>query len=82
VEIVSRSDAADGFKVLPRRWATLPQVPLAGARGVAVEGFERAFAWLDRCRCLCTDFGNLTRNGLAFLRLASIRLMLRKFYNS
>jgi transposase len=31
-----------------------------------------------RCRRLAKDFENLTRNGLAFLRLASIRLMLRK----
>jgi transposase len=39
---------------------------------------ERTFAWLNRCRRLAKDFENLTRNGLAFLRLASIRLMLRK----
>jgi len=38
----------------------------------------RTFAWLNRCRRLAKDFENLTRNGLAFLRLASIRLMLRK----
>jgi len=64
VEIVKRSDAADGFKVLPRRWVV-----------------ERTFAWLNRCRRLCKDFENLTRNALAFLRLASIRLMLRKVCN-
>jgi len=39
---------------------------------------ERTFAWLGRCRRLAKDFENLTRNALAFLRLASIRLMLRK----
>ena len=39
---------------------------------------ERTFAWLNRCRRLASDFENLTRNALAFLRLASIRLMLRK----
>jgi transposase len=39
---------------------------------------ERTFAWLNRCRRLAKDFENLTRNALAFLRLASIRLMLRK----
>ena len=64
VEIVKRSDAASGFKVLPRRWVV-----------------ERTFAWLNRCRRLCKDFENLTRNALAFLRLASIRLMLRKVCN-
>ena len=35
---------------------------------------ERTFAWLGRCRRLAKDFENLSRNALAFLRLASIRL--------
>ena len=39
---------------------------------------ERTFAWLNRCRRLAKDFENRTRNALAFLTLASIRLMLRK----
>lgn len=39
---------------------------------------ERTFAWLNRCRRLAKDFENRTRNALAFLILASIRLMLRK----
>ena len=39
---------------------------------------ERTFAWLNRCRRLAKDWENLTRNALAFLRLASIPLMLRK----
>ena len=39
---------------------------------------ERTFAWLGRCRRLAKDFENLTRNALAFIRLASIRLMLRR----
>jgi transposase len=42
---------------------------------------ERTFAWFNRCRRLAKDFENLTRNALAFLRLASIRLMLRKLCN-
>jgi transposase len=42
---------------------------------------ERTFAWLNRCRRLAKDWENLTRNALAFLRLASIRLMLRKLCN-
>jgi len=42
---------------------------------------ERSFAWLNRCRRLAKDWENLTRNALAFLRLASIRLMLRKLCN-
>ncbi|HEY5208823.1 MAG TPA: IS5/IS1182 family transposase, partial [Pseudolabrys sp.] len=36
---------------------------------------------LGRCRRLAKDWENLNRKGLAFLRLASIRLMLRKLCN-
>ena len=39
---------------------------------------ERTIAWLNRCRRLAKDWECLTRKGLAFLRLASVRLMLRK----
>jgi transposase len=42
---------------------------------------ERTFGWLGRCRRLAKDWENLNRKGLAFLRLASIRLMLRKLCN-
>jgi transposase len=42
---------------------------------------ERTIAWLNRCRRLTKDWENLTRKALAFLRLASIRLMLRKLCN-
>lgn len=42
---------------------------------------ERTFAWLGRCRRLAKDWENLNRKGLAFLRLASIRLMLRNLCN-
>ena len=64
VEIVKRSDHAEGFTVLPRRWVV-----------------ERTLAWLGRCRRLSKDFENLTRNAAAFLRLASIRLMVRRLCN-
>jgi putative transposase len=64
VEIVKRSDQAEGFTVLPKRWIV-----------------ERTIAWLNRCRRLAKDWENLNRKGLAFLRLASIRLMLRKLCN-
>jgi len=37
---------------------------------------ERTFAWLGRCRRLAKDFENLTAMAVAFVRLASIRLML------
>jgi transposase len=42
---------------------------------------EHTIAWLNRCRRLAKDWENLNRKALAFLRLASIRLMLRKLCN-
>ena len=39
---------------------------------------ERTIAWLNRCRMLAKDYENLNRMALAFVRLASIRLMLRR----
>ena len=43
---------------------------------------ERSIAWLSRCRRLAKDWENLNLSGLILLRLASIRLMLRKLCNS
>jgi transposase len=43
---------------------------------------ERTIAWLNRCRRLAKDWEKLNRNALAFLKLASIRLMLRKLCNA
>jgi len=42
---------------------------------------ERTIAWLNRCHRLAKDFENRTRQALAFLHLASIRLMLHKLCN-
>ena len=42
---------------------------------------ERTIGWLGRCRRLAKDWENLTHTALAFLRHASIRLMLRKLCN-
>lgn len=61
IQIVKRSDTAQGFEVLPRRWIV-----------------ERTIAWLNRCCRLAKDWENLNRIALAFLRLASIRLMIRR----
>jgi len=36
---------------------------------------ERTIAWLNRCRRLAKDWENRSHNALAFLHLASIRLM-------
>jgi transposase len=42
---------------------------------------ERTLAWLNRCRRLAKDFENRIRYALAFVLLASIRLMVRKLCN-
>lgn len=42
---------------------------------------ERSIAWLNRCRRLAKDWENRNHNALAFLHLASIRLMLRRLCN-
>ena len=42
---------------------------------------ERTIGWLNRCRRLAKDWECLNRKALAFLRLASIRFMLRKLCN-
>ena len=39
---------------------------------------ERTIAWLNRCRRLAKDWERLNCNALAFLRWASVRLMVRK----
>jgi len=39
---------------------------------------ERTIGWLNRCRRLAKDWECLNRNGLAFLRWASVRLMIRR----
>jgi len=61
LEIVKRSDVANGFEVLPKRWIV-----------------ERTFAWISRCRCLTRDFERYARTTIAFIRLAMIRIMLRR----
>jgi len=42
---------------------------------------ERTFAWLGRCRRLAKDWECLNARALAFVKLASIRLMTRKLCN-
>ena len=74
-EIVKRcpregGDRIEGFVTLPKRW-----FPGSSPRTA------RTIAWLNRRRRLAKDWENLRRNALAFLKLASIRLMLRKFCN-
>ena len=78
--------------VVARAVAPWPAVPTWTGSSSAdrVKGFvvqprrwvvERTIAWLNRCRRLAKDWENLNRNALAFIKLASIRLMLRKLCN-
>ena len=87
---------ADGGYQGPRfRNALAKELPLLSVqivkRSDTAKGFkvlprrwivERTFAWLNRCRRLAKDFENLNRTALAFIKLALIRLMLRKLSNS
>lgn len=43
---------------------------------------ERTIGWLNRCRRLAKDWENRNHTALAFLKWASIRLMLRKLCNA
>ena len=43
---------------------------------------ERTIAWLNRCRRLAKDWERLNRTGLAFLRWASVRRMVRRLCQS
>jgi transposase len=83
IEIVKRSDQAKGFEVLPKRWVV--ERTFACSPFTTPSNYVRWSLWfisLNRCRRLAKDFENLSRNALAFLRLASIRLMLRKLCNA
>ena len=76
--IVKRSDAAKGFVLLPRRWTTLPKVPRATACGMAEEGVERTFAWLNRNRRLAKDVEATIESSVTWLYTASVKLMSRR----
>jgi len=43
---------------------------------------ERTFAWISRCRRLARDFERYARTTVAFVRLAMIRIMLRRLANA
>ena len=77
---------ADGGYAGPRRALRRVEVEIVKRSDVA-GGFavlpkrwivERTIAWLDRCRRLAKDWECLNRNALAFLRWASVRLMVRR----
>jgi transposase len=61
LEIVRRTDAANGFVLLPRRWVV-----------------ERTIAWLNRNRRLAKDFEATIESALAWLLIASVKLLSRR----
>ena len=78
IEIVHKPRDQVGFAVHPRRWAEQPKVPRAGASGMAAEGVERCFAWLNRNRRLAKDFEATITSATAFLYAASVLLLTRR----
>jgi transposase len=80
-EIVKRSDTSKGSRSYPgvgqhcQRFRARERVEWQG------RVLSGPSAWLNRCRRLAKDFENLHRNDVAFIKLASIRLMLRKLSN-
>jgi transposase len=81
------ADAAYQGPRVARALAAIADWQIDIVRRADVKGFkllpkrwivERTFAWLGRCRRLAKDFENLARIAIAFLWLASIRLLLRR----
>ncbi len=81
------ADRAYGGKKLRRAMADAAWRIEVVKRSPEAKGFEviprrwvveRTIAWINRCRRLAKDYVNLNRTALAFIRLASIRLMLRR----
>ena len=62
LEIIKRSDKAQGFEVLPRRWVV--ELP--------------TFAWLGRCRRLAKDWERSIESSTAWATIASIRMLTRR----
>jgi transposase len=69
LEAVKRNDVPR-FEVVPKRW-----IP-------ACAGTSRTVAWTSHCRRLARDYERFARTVLAFIRLAMIRIMLRRLTRS
>ena len=81
-EIIKRSDHAKGFVVLPRRWVVERTIAWLNRCRRLAKDWENLNPWQAfGSGRLAKDWENLNRKALAFLRLASIRLMLRKLCN-
>jgi hypothetical protein len=74
IEVVFRVPPPGGSA--PLRPVPLEATPPTGKIVQAV--VERTIGWLNRCRRLAKDWESLNRSALAFLRWASVRLMLRR----
>lgn len=61
IEIVTRSETAQGFVVLPRRWVV-----------------ERTIAWLNRNRRLAKDYEMRIESAVAWIMIASVKLLMRR----
>jgi len=75
-----RSDQTRSVKILPALEIEIVKRPDAAVGFQFVTkrwSVERTIAWLNRCRGLVKDWECLNRKALAFLRLASIHLVLR-----
>jgi hypothetical protein len=59
-------------------WAEQTKVPRALARGMAVEGVERSFAWLSRYRRLKTIVERSKKHLIAFVEIASFSILSRR----
>jgi transposase len=81
------ADAAYAGAKLRQALASTPWTIEVVKRSDTAKGFqviprrwvvERTIAWINRCRRLAKDYENLNRTATAFIRLASIKLMLRR----
>jgi hypothetical protein len=59
-------------------WAEQPKVPRASARGMAVEGVERSFAWLSRYRRLNPIVERSKEHVIAFVAISFIPILSRR----
>ena len=73
VQIVKRSDTAQGFEILPHPLSWFAGKPLPGSGWVV----ERTLAWLNRCRRLSKDWEKSIASAEAWLLIAHIRRVTR-----
>ena len=73
--MTARSKSSSVFRHRPQE--ARAETESSKPRNIVQGSVERTIAWLNRCRRLAKDWENLNCKALAFLRLASIRLMVR-----